>query len=84
MNRFRTVSDSESELPLVSDFYIRASHPAAFRPWQWAKVVEVAWIAPKAEQPGRPVYVVEFVDGRRDLWPVYDTEAGYEFAWEPR
>lgn len=84
--RFRNVTGPGNglnhELPLVSDFYIRVTHPAAFRSGQWAKVLEVAWLSDHGDG-ARPVYVVEFVDGTRDLWPVYDTLHGYEFAWEP-
>jgi hypothetical protein len=84
VNSFRNVSDGVHELPLVSSFFIRGRHPACFRQGQWAKVVEVAWCQPPTDGVARPVYVVEFIDGRRDLWPVYDSAADYEFAREPK
>jgi hypothetical protein len=71
-----------SDLPYTTNLYIRATHPNSFRSGQWAKVISVR-LLPDQHKPfrrSRPVYLVEFVDGRQDQWPVYDADAGYEFA----
>ena len=57
-----------------STFYIRATHPDGYRCGQWAKVTGVAMIE------SRPCYVVEFIDGLADQWPVYDSSDPYEFS----
>lgn len=70
----------------TQDLLIRATHPYGFRSGQWARVIEVVYLPAvyghnhTITQPGRPVYRVEFVDGVRDLWPVYDETDSYEFA----
>jgi hypothetical protein len=70
-------------LEFVMPLYIRATHPDAFRSGQWAKVVSVDYLPQRhgpSPRDARPIYLVEFVDGRRDQWPVYDDVAGYEFS----
>lgn len=60
-------------------FYIKATHSAAFRSGQWALIVGVG-MYPKETGKDRPCYVVAFIDGAMDFWPVYDEAAGYEFS----
>ena len=67
----------------TQQLFIRATHPDAYRSGQWAKVVKTAFKPERfgeRPQPARPVYEIEFVDGKIDQWPVYDEVAGYEFA----
>lgn len=70
----------------TQDLYIRATHPYGFRSGQWAKVTGVRYLpkqSPPRERPARAVYVVQFVDGFTDLWPIYDPSDPYEFSSYP-
>lgn len=60
--------------------YIRATHQAAFRHLEWALICGVQLVNL------RPCYLVMFDDGKTDLWPTSDPDAGYEFSskkWRP-
>jgi len=62
---------------------IRANHPYAYRHGQWAAVTGVAYKPERLGNkpaPARVVYLVKFVDGQTDQWPVYDPDAAYEFS----
>ena len=59
--------------------YIRATHPSGFRSGQWARITGIEFNI----RYGRPVYVVRFVDGTTDRWPVYDGSDPYEFSPNP-
>lgn len=54
--------------------YIRATNPHGFRSGQWAEVLSVVMAK------SRPCYVVSFIDGALDMWPVYDENDEYEFT----
>lgn len=78
-NDVPSASSGEFTMPL----FIRASHPSAYRSGQWAKVVAVRYLPQKygdSPRVARPVYLVEFIDGKQDQWPVYDDVAEYEFS----
>jgi hypothetical protein len=68
---------------IFTHLFIRGTHPDVFRSGQWGKVVQIGML-PKhhgdTPRDPRPVFLVEFIDGQRDLWPVYDPAAGYEFS----
>ena len=53
---------------------IRSTNSNGFRLGQWAKIVDFMWIN------NRICYVVEFIDGKKDTWVVYDPSDPYEFA----
>ena len=53
---------------------IRATHVYGFRSGQWGRIVGLDWVN------DRPCYVVRFIDGVEDAWPVYDPTDPYEFA----
>jgi len=67
--------------PAPVPFFIRCTHPAGFRSGQWARVTGIG-LFPNAKGRAelRPCYLVEFVDGAGDYWPVYDDDAGYQFS----
>lgn len=54
-------------------FNIRATHQYGFRSGEWAEVTGIEW------QNNRPCFIVRFVDGVTDSWPVYDPSDPYEF-----
>jgi hypothetical protein len=53
---------------------IRATHHYAFRSGEWASL-----LGRQTTGDHGACYVVEFKDGRSDLWPVNDSQAGYEY-----
>lgn len=72
-----------NKLEYTTPVYIRATNHNAFRSCQWAKVISVELLPEqfgRDARPARPVYLIEWVDGKRDQWPVYDDAAGYEFS----
>lgn len=56
---------------------MRATHPAAFRSGEWARIIGVGVIG--IDGKSRCCFVVEFVDGVNDHWPIEDASMGYEF-----
>jgi hypothetical protein len=67
------------------DLYIRSKHPEAYRSGQWAKVLDVRYLPPRGgARPthGHPVYIIEWVDGERDMWPVYSEGAVGDYYYE--
>lgn len=64
---------------------IRANSWAAFRSGEWARITGVEVFSPypsspdAERKPPRVCFVVEFLDGEIDRWPVEDSEAEYEF-----
>lgn len=70
----------------TTDLYIRSVHPYAYRSGQWGKVLQVRYLPERyGDHPrdARPVYVIQWVDGTTDYWPVYGHN-DYEFASEVR
>ena len=51
---------------------IRATHPYGFRSGEWATVIGLTWMN------GRASYVVMFLDGKVDQWPINDPWDPYE------
>jgi hypothetical protein len=68
---------------ITQNLYMRQTNTNGYRSGQWARVTDVRYLArlhgPQGREP-RPVFVVEFVDGATDLWPVDDPCAGYQFS----
>lgn len=70
---------------LGAPVYIMSTHRHAFRPDQWALITGVVivpapWERVTDTRPPRPCYVVRFVDGEQDLWPIYDPDHAYVFS----
>lgn len=74
----RPISTYESVLAedLPKPVYIKATHQYSYRNGQWAQIIGFTW------SNNRICYVVQFIDGKRDWWPVYDSSEPYEFAAE--
>lgn len=62
---------------MIENVYIRATHEAGSRSGQWAEVVNVKWVSHQGVT--RLCYEVQFIDHRRDWWPIYDQYYPYEF-----
>ena len=57
-----------------TDVFIQGVHEQTFRSGQWAKLLGVV------VHDARLCFVVSFIDGELDLWPVYDPGEPYKFA----
>lgn len=44
------------------------------RSGEWARIIGIIILS------GRVCFEIEFIDGRRDQWPVQDPAANYEYA----
>lgn len=59
---------------------IRQTHKDGYRSGQWAELTSI--------QPSRDtdqdLWVVMFDDGKMDVWPSWDTSAGYQIKYAPR
>ena len=53
--------------------WIRGTHPYSYRSGQWAHLFSIQW-----DEEGKDLWVVEFPDGDTDVWPSWDTAAGYD------
>lgn len=62
---------------MTTPAYIRSTHPYGYRSGEWAEILTVA------PSPERDCYVVRFLDGATDFWPVNDPSDAYEFAERP-
>lgn len=81
LRKLRKEADTESTPPPeygqpsnLDARYIRSHHPYQFRPGEWAEILCTV------EQDGRMCWLVEFTDGKRDLWVIEDSVADYEFS----
>jgi hypothetical protein len=53
--------------------YIRITNPETYRAYEWGHLFSIQW-----DDEGRDLWVVEFPDGSTDVWPSWDSEAGYD------
>lgn len=79
----QTPAQAAVELPFTqSNVFVRATHPHSFRTGQWASLLGVRYLPARhglSPKQGRACLLVEFVDQVKDLWPLDDPTAGYEF-----
>ena len=57
---------------------IRATFGDGPRVGEWARLVDVGVVASGVYS--QCCYEVEFLDGTKDVWPIEDSDAGYEFS----
>jgi hypothetical protein len=53
--------------------YVRGTHPMHLRSGEWAHLFSI-----QHDADGRDLWVVEFPDGAKDVWPSWDAGAGYD------
>lgn len=64
----------------VYPVYVRTNNGYGFRHGQWARLVDVRLVSPPDGSEARLCFEVEFIDGGRDQWVVYDAAGEYEFG----
>ena len=58
--------------------FIKGTRNGCFRTGQWAKINGV--VMSKDDAGHQLCFVVEFIDGYMDEWPIYSSGYGYEFS----